>query len=161
MSGMRTFNVFEAEFEYDDTDPAGYKSGNHRFGPKVGGQRLGATVYELPPGESLCPYHYESEEEWLMVLQGEATIRTPDGETVMKPGDVTAFQANPSGAHKATNNGTETVRLMMWANSDPIGYCVYVDSDNISFWSEGGDTVESVRVKRGTKLDYWDGEPVS
>ena len=50
---MRTFNVFEAEFEYDDSDPAGYKAGNHRFGPKVGGQRLGATVYELPPGESL------------------------------------------------------------------------------------------------------------
>ena len=76
---MRTFNVFEAEFEYDDTDPAGYKSGNHRFGPKVGGQRLGATVYELPPGQSLCPYHYESEEEWLMVLQGEADGPPPRG----------------------------------------------------------------------------------
>src|SRR5262249_39732521 len=151
--------VFEAEFEYDESDPAGYRSGMNRFGPKVGGSRLGATVYELPPGQALCPYHYETEEEWLMVLQGEATIRHPEGETVMRAGDVAAFPANSSGAHKATNNGTETLRLMMWSNRDAIGSCVYPDSNKISFWNEHAEPTETVRVKRGTKLDYWLDEP--
>ena len=41
-----------------------------RFGPKIGASRIGASVYELPPGQSLCPYHYESDEEWVLVLAG-------------------------------------------------------------------------------------------
>ena len=44
-----------------------------RVGPLVGGEQLGLSVYELPPGQSICPYHYENaEEEWLIVLVGPA-----------------------------------------------------------------------------------------
>ena len=110
---MLKFNIFEASMDYDDSDPDGYRAGAHRFGPKIGASRLGATLYELPPGQALCPYHYESEEEWLLVLQGQVTLRHPDGEDVLGPGDVTAFPTGPAGAHKTTNNGTETVRMLM------------------------------------------------
>ncbi len=151
---MRTFNLFDAEFKYDDADPEGYRSGMRRFGPEVGGRRLGATIYELPPGQSLCPYHYETEEEWLLVLQGEPTIRHPEGEDVLKPGDVVAFAADPSGAHKATNHGSETVRLVMWANSDPSGHCVYPDSGNVLLWAGEGST----RRKLGPEVSYYAGE---
>ena len=157
MRPMRKFNVFDAEIEYDDTDPEPYKAGGNRFGPKIGARRLGATVYELPPGQALCPYHYESEEEWLLVLQGEVTLRHPDGEDVLGPGDVTAFPVGPAGAHKTTNNGSETVRMLMFATSDPIGYCVYPDSNKISYWNEA-DKNDFVRVRRGDVLDYYDGE---
>ena len=85
---MKTFNVHEASFQYDAEDPEGYSCGMDRFGPKLGAEKLGATVYELPPGQTLCPYHYESEEEWLLVLQGELTVRHPEGEDVLRPGDV-------------------------------------------------------------------------
>lgn len=151
---MKTFNIFDAAFEYDDADPAGYRSGMHRFGPKLDAKRIGATVYELPPGEALCPYHYESEEEWLLVLQGELTLRDPEGEQVLRPGDVVAFPAGPAGAHKTTNRGTETVRALMWATSDPAGFCVYPDSSKVALW--GGDTYE--RRKLGAPADYYDGE---
>ena len=155
---MRVFNVLTAEMTYDPDDPPQYATAGHRFGPKVGGSRLGATVYELPPGTSLCPYHYESEEEWLLVLAGEVTVRHPEGETVMRAGDVTAFPTGPAGAHRTTNHGTETVRMLMWANSDPIGYAAYPDSDKISFWSNSSDERDTVRVHRGPKVGYWDGE---
>ena len=155
---MRVFNVLTAAMTYDPDKPSQYASGAHRFGPKVGGSRMGATVYELPPGTAGCPYHYESEEEWLLVLSGELTIRHPEGETVMRAGDVTAFPTGPAGAHKTINNGSETVRMMMWANSDPIGYAAYPDSDKISFWSNSSDERDTVRVHRGPKVDYWDGE---
>ena len=157
---MRKFNVFNAEFEYDESDPEPYKSGSKRFGPDVGGSRLGATVYELPPGQALCPYHYESEEEWLLVLQGELTLRHPEGEDVLVAGDVTAFPVGPDGAHQTTNNGTETVRLMMWANSDPMGYCAYPDSNKISYWTESSDPADNTRIHRQESVGYYDGEPL-
>jgi|SRR5689334_4141407 uncharacterized cupin superfamily protein len=156
---MQKFNVFDAKASYDDSDPEGYRAGGNRFGPQIGGKRIGATVYELPPGQALCPYHYESEEEWLLVLQGEVTLRHPDGEDVLVAGDVTAFPAGPAGAHKTTNNGTETVRMLMWATSDPIGYAVYPDSNKISHWNDSSDEADQfVRTRRGEKLDYYDGE---
>jgi uncharacterized cupin superfamily protein len=156
---MLTFNVFDAEMTYDAADPEPYRSGAHRFGPKIGAGRLGATVYELPPGQAVCPYHYESEEEWLLVLQGRVTVRHPEGEDVLGPGDVTAFPVGPAGGHKATNAGSETARIVMFATVDPIGYCVYPDSDKIAFWGDSSDEADrTVRVRRGESLDYYDGE---
>ena len=155
---MRKFNVFDASTEYGSSAPEGYRAGDHRFGPKIGAARMGATVYELPAGQAVCPYHYESEEEWLLVLQGEVTLRHPEGEEVLGPGDITAFPVGPAGAHKTTNNGTETVRMVMFATVDPIGYAVYPDSNKISFWSDSSDPADKVRVRRGENLDYYDGE---
>jgi hypothetical protein len=48
---MRKFNVFDGSVEYDPSDPDPYKAGAHRFGPEIGAGRMGATVYELPPGQ--------------------------------------------------------------------------------------------------------------
>jgi len=155
---MLKFNVFAESVNYDPADPKPYAAGGNRFGPKIGASRMGATLYELPPGTSLCPYHYESEEEWLLVLAGEVTLRHPDGEDVLVPGDVTAFPVGPAGAHKTTNNGSETVRMVMFATSDPIGYAVYPDSNKISFWSDSSDPADNVRVRRGEGVEYYDGE---
>ena len=115
----------------------------------------------IPPGQTLCPYHYESEEEWLLVLQGEVTLRHPEGEDVLGPGDVTAFPVGPAGAHQTTNNGTETVRMMMFANSDPIGYCVYPDSNKIAYWTNSSATRRTTPViRREESVGYYDGEPL-
>jgi uncharacterized cupin superfamily protein len=154
---MKSFNVHDATFEYDDEDPEGYRSGSKRLAPELDGKRMGATVYEIPPNQSLCPYHYETEEEWLMVLEGEITLRHPDGEDVLTAGDVVAFPASPAGAHKATNHGGETARLMMWSTQDPSGYCVYPDSEKILYWAEG---TPSQRRKIGPALDYYVDEPL-
>jgi uncharacterized cupin superfamily protein len=155
---MHKINVFNAPVTYDKADPAGYAGGANRFGASIGATRLGASVYELPPGEALCPYHYESEEEWLLVLEGQLTLRHPDGEDVLGPGDITAFPTGPAGAHKTTNNGTTTVRIVMFSTNDPIGYCVYPDSNKISFWTDSSDPSDKARVRRGENLDYYDGE---
>ena len=89
-----------------------------RFGPKIGATRMGASVYELPPGQALCPYHYESDEEWLLVLRGQVTVRHSDGVDVLGPGDVTCFPVGPTGAHKTSNEGKETVRMVMLSTKD-------------------------------------------
>ena len=56
---------------------------------------MAGGYYEVPPGQANCPYHYESDEEWLLVLEGRLTVRHPDGEDASGPGDLVCFPAGP------------------------------------------------------------------
>ena len=154
---MKTFNLFEPTFEYDPEDPDGYHAGMDRFGPKIGATRMGASIYELPPGQALCPYHFESEEEWVIALEGTPSVRHPGGTDVLAPGDVVAFPIGPEGAHKVFNATEETVRFMMLSTKEREGdpyYAVYPDSNKMLF----GNGRERVLTRLGENLDYYDGE---
>jgi uncharacterized cupin superfamily protein len=154
---MLRANVFSSRSEFDAQDPPGYRSGVARVGSEVGGTALAVKAYELPPGESLCPYHYEYEEEWLIVLDGAVTVRTPEGEESLGRGDIVCFQPGPAGAHKATNDGPSTARVMMFSSAREPAVAVYPDSQKIGVWPGNPDDV--VMLRRGDgRVDYWDGE---
>lgn len=156
---VRRTNLDELELEYDESDPEGYRAGMARFGPSIDAVRLGATVYELPPGQSICPYHYEyPDEEWVLVLRGRPTLRTPYGEDELKPDDVVCFPEGPVGAHKVTNRTEETVRVMMISTRMNPAVAVYPDSDKIGIWPVQGGGEDHVLVSRGSKVAYYDGE---
>jgi hypothetical protein len=55
---MDRANAFDAEFEYDESDPTGYHSGVAPVGKAAGGEALAVKGFELPTGQSVCPYHY-------------------------------------------------------------------------------------------------------
>ena len=76
-----------------------------------------ASVYELPPGQAICPYHYEyGEEEWLLVLEGRPTLRTPEGEEeIGSPGTWSSSRPGPEGAHAVRNETDATVRVLMFS----------------------------------------------
>ena len=85
---MKTFNLFRGATSGDESDPPGFRAHSAQLGPMLGAARLGMTVYELPPGEAVCPYHFHwSDEEWLIVVAGPPTVRTPEGETALEAGD--------------------------------------------------------------------------
>jgi uncharacterized cupin superfamily protein len=151
-------NVFEVELEKDQGDPDGYHTSYKRLGPLIGGAELGMSLYRLPPGQSVCPYHYEyGREELLLVLEGRPTLRTPDGEEEVVPGDVVVFPEGPAGAHKLTNPTDEAVLLtIMSTKADPT-VAVYPDSNKIAAWSSIGSD-DDIMARRGENLDYWDGE---
>ena len=154
---MSPVNLFSVELTHDDDDPEGYSAGYARLGSALGASMLGATVYELPPGESNCPYHYEyGNEEWLLVLEGRLTVRHPGGEAELRPGDVACFREGPDGAHKLTNRGDDAVRLVMISTKRDPSAAVYPDSDKIGIWP--GDDRDTVMVRRGSGVPYWDGE---
>ena len=95
---MRRFNLFAASYDYPADNPEGYRRGHARVGEAIGSRRIGGTVYELPPGESAWPYHYElGDEEWLIVLDGRVAVRTPEGEEELVRGDVVCFPEGPEG----------------------------------------------------------------
>ena len=156
MTRMKTFNIFEPEFRYDSDDPDGYHAGMDRFGPRIGASRIGASVYELPPGQALCPYHYESDEEWIIVLEGQVSVRHPEGTDVLAPGDTAAFPVGPAGAHKVFNASEETVRFMMLSTRDEPAWTIYPDSKKVGLWT--GRREEHVLARMGQNLDYYDGE---
>jgi uncharacterized cupin superfamily protein len=154
---VRRFNLHTAEFEYDSSDPDGYRAGMARFGPQIGASMLGGSIYDLPPGQSNCPYHYEyGNEEWLIVLEGRLTLRQIDGEVELDPGDVVCFPVGPDGAHKLTNRSDAVVRVLMLSTMHEPSVAVYPDSDKIGVWP--GDNRDHLLVRRESRVDYWDGE---
>jgi uncharacterized cupin superfamily protein len=155
---VKKVNIGAPGFEYDREDPDGFRSGLFRPGPGLGAERLGLSVYEIPAGQSLCPYHYEyGEEEWLLVLDGEATVRTPAGEERLGPWDLTCFPAGPDGAHEVRNDGERTIRVLMFSNVEHPAATAYPDSGKIGIWT--GIEGEDVMVHRSSHVDYFSGEP--
>ena len=146
-------NVFDVAVERDDDDPAGYNAGFVRLGPPLGAQQLGMSVYELTPGNSVCPYHYELGcDEWLFVLTGRPTLRTPEGEHELEPWDCAFFPDGEAGAHLVTNNTGETVRIAIWSNRSDPGVAIYPDSQKVGAWPPGK------LFRLADEVSYWDGE---
>lgn len=154
---MRRANVFDDEYEYDESDPPGYRAAMARVGQSAGGAEIAVKAFELPPGESLCPYHYEYVEEWLLVLDGAVVVRAPDGEHELARGDLVCFAPGADGAHKVSSGGEATARIVMFSSSREPAVAVYPDSDKIGVWP--GDAADHVMLRRADgHVDYYDGE---
>ena len=154
MSAMRRFNV-HTELEYD-LEPEGYRCGYAKLHTAIGAQTLFGGLFELPPGESTRPYHYESAEEWLLVLHGRVSVRRPDGEVELQARDLVCFPAGPDGAHKITNRSAETARVLLVSTRTSPAVAVYPDSDKIGVVPDWGD---AIFVPRDANIGYYDGEP--
>ena len=103
-----------------------------RFGEHLGATLWGGTLYELGPGERMCPYHWHfAEEEWLIVVTGSPTLRTPEGERVLRRWDVAVFRRGPDGAHEVLNDTGEPARLVMLSTASDPEVCVYPDTGEV------------------------------
>jgi uncharacterized cupin superfamily protein len=154
---MRRISIASPQFEYDGDDPEGFRAGLARLGRELEADRTGISVYEVPPGQSICPYHYElSEEEWVLVLAGNPTLRHPEGSDRLDPWDVILFPCGPEGAHRLANETEQTVRVLMFSNLARPTATVYPDSDKVGVWT--GDPEVDLLVRRESGVDYYEGE---
>ena len=154
---MRRLNIAAPEFEYDPEDPDGFRAGMARLGEALGAKESGISVYELAPGQAVCPYHYEvGEEEWLLVLAGNPTLRHPDGSEALEPWDVVCFPRGPEGAHAIRNETEQAARVLMFSTVVVPTATVYPDSDKVGIWT--GDPETDVLVKRDSAVGYYEGE---
>jgi uncharacterized cupin superfamily protein len=150
------FNLYDAALEAADDEPPGYRKRAASFGPLIGGERLGGTVYEVDPGDRVWPYHYEGvEEEWLLVLTGTPTLRDPDGEHALAAGDLVCFPPGPEGGHQVINRSESVARIVMFSTvpQPDVSISVYPDSNKVGVWPWPGK-----RLRTTDDLDYWDGE---
>jgi uncharacterized cupin superfamily protein len=142
---MTKLNVFSAE-----------NLGRIDVGQALASKETSMYIYDVEPGTSSCPYHYEYEEEWLLVLDGTLVLRAPDGEQTLERGDIVCFPAGPAGAHKLMNRGDSPARMMMFSNGRTPAVSVYPDSDKIAVWA--GNEDDELIFRRGTAVPYSDGE---
>jgi uncharacterized cupin superfamily protein len=124
-----------------------------RIGEAIGADRIGGSVYELGEGERTFPYHFHhGVEEWLVVLAGTPTLRTPAGERSLRAGDVVCFPPGAAGAHGVRGPGRV---LILSANRVP-SISVYPDSDKVGT-RPAGDR-DRLDFRRSDAVDYWEGE---
>jgi uncharacterized cupin superfamily protein len=103
-------NVFRDDWdETEDWSGGGAKS-KQLVGPGV---QLGATVYELGPGNFSVYHFHHGSEELLVVLRGRPTLRTPEGERQLAEGETVHFPIGPDGAHGVRNDTDEAVRFVV------------------------------------------------
>ena len=107
---------------------------------RAGARRSADRVQRLrdAPGQSVCPYHYEhGEEEWIVVLTGRPTVRTPEGERELRAVGLRVL----SGGRGRRAQGDESRRR---AGADhhlvePLDArtTVYPDSNKVGAWPPG------------------------
>jgi uncharacterized cupin superfamily protein len=124
-------------------------------------EALGSTdtamyLYDVPPGGSSSPYHYEYVEEWLLVVDGAVAVRTPTGELALERGDLVCFPAGPDGAHKIMNRGELTARVLVFSRAAAPAVSVYPDSDKVGVFTDAED--EGLFFTRGTAVAWEEGE---
>jgi uncharacterized cupin superfamily protein len=155
-------NLFQPDFGPDEELPQGYRIRGAQIGRQAGAERLGASLYELPPGNSSCPYHWHAaNEEMLIVVSGRPTLRTPEGERELAEGEVVAFPVGERGAHKVTNNGEGPARVLIVSEMNEPEVAVYPDSGKVMARQQApGTPATGMRAifRLGDSVDYWDGE---
>ena len=149
---VRRINLAAITCEPRPQLPNGFRRHSTRVGADLGAARTGLSVYQLPPGQAIGPYHYEDpEEEWLLVVSGTPTLRHPGGEDQLEPWDIIFFPAGPEGAHLVRNNSDSPARVAMFSSMTPVGAVVYPDSDLIQFFTTDG--ADDIVVKRSSAVD--------
>jgi uncharacterized cupin superfamily protein len=108
---MRRLNFLQDHPWDEDDDDTGIRV--RWFGHPFGTDMLGASLSEYRPGApgSRMHMHY-GVEEMFFVLTGTPTVRTPEGEEQLSPGDVVYFPEGRDGLHTFSNPTDEPVRLL-------------------------------------------------
>jgi len=122
-------------------------SKRRRFGPAVGLQKLGASLFEVPPGKRAFPRHWHSaNEEFLYLLAGAGTLRLGAETIEVSAGDFVSLPAGPQHVHELTNTGPDILH--------------YPDSHKVmTLEGRGPDgKPQGAVLSEATTLDYWSGE---
>jgi uncharacterized cupin superfamily protein len=143
---MNAINIFSAE----NVD------GRIEVGRSLGSTETSMYIYDLAPGQASSPYHYEYAEEWLLVVEGTVSVRTPDGEHTLSRGDLVRFPPGSAGAHKVMNRTDAPARTLLFSSARVPAVSVYPDSNKIGVFP--GDEADELIFTRDTAVPWSHGE---
>jgi uncharacterized cupin superfamily protein len=150
------FNLHGDEWNRTE-EREGWRSRDAWIGNRLGAELLGGSLYELDPGQRLFPYHlHHANEEWIVVVRGTPTLRTPDGEQELREGDVAVFRRGAEGAHQVANRSDAPVRVLMLSSKVNPEIVEYLDTGKVGTRDAKGERILLSRA--GEAVDYWDGE---
>jgi uncharacterized cupin superfamily protein len=152
-------NINEAVFDEPREHP-GFRCLRARLSRQAGSERLGLSLWEVPPGEAAYPYHHHlTEEELVLVLEGRPSLRTPQGWRDLAEGEVVAFLRGEDGGHQLMNRTSSTVRFLSFSGSGEPDIVIYPDSGKLGAFErlpDGGGLRAMFRMS--DTVDYHDGE---
>src|SRR6187455_733228 len=153
---MDVFNLNADEWDRVE-EREGWRSKDAWVGAKIGAELLGGSLYDLEPGDRLWPYHtHHANEEWMIVLRGRPTLRTPEGEQELQEGDVVCFKRGREGLHQVRNATEKPIRVLMLSTLLAPDVVEYADSGKVSVIDAKGKRL--FREFRGPDAEYWEGE---
>lgn len=154
-------NLFEPEFE-DASEQPGFSWQRAALGRQSGAERLGASVFALPPGQAAFPLHYHlGNEEMLVVIAGSPSLRTLGGERELTTGEVVSFPRGEAGAHQAVNRGEEEARILLISEMNAPEVVVRPESGKLSaFGRPPGGRGEGMHkvFHQSDEVSLWEGE---
>lgn len=155
----RAPNISDPIFDEPRERP-GFRCRRARLSRQAGGERLGLSLWELPPGEAAYPYHYHLvEEELIVVLAGKPSLRTREGWRELEEGQVVSFLRGEGGAHQLVNRTKDTVRFLSSSTSGEPDIVLYPDSGKLGA-AERLPSGEGIRAffRLADAVDYYEGE---
>jgi uncharacterized cupin superfamily protein len=146
---------------YDEPrEGEGFRCKRARISRQAGAERLGVSLWEVPPSEAAYPYHaHLTEEELLIVLEGRPSLRTPSGWRELDQGEVVSFLRGERGAHQIANRSGAVVRFLALSTSGEPDIVLQLDSDKVGAFErlpEGGGL--RMWFRREDQVDYYEGE---
>ena len=158
--------VGDGDLEWDEQSH-GEKFGYRRkqLGSAAGGEKLGCSLYEVPPGRRAWPYHYHlANEEAIYVLEGSGILRIGGEEVQVTKGDYVALPARSEAAHQLVNSSEAVLRYLCFSTMVEPDVMVYPDSGKIGILggaAPGGPKekrTSSKFLRSDAEVGYYDGE---
>jgi len=100
-----------------------------RLGPATGLGDFGVSHVTLESGGVSSQRHWhEEEDEFVVMLEGEAVLVEDEGETVMRPGDCASFPKGVANGHRLVNRG-DSPCVFIAVGKHALSNCHYPDID--------------------------------
>ncbi|MBF9035081.1 cupin domain-containing protein [Rhodobacterales bacterium HKCCE2091] len=116
------------------------------FSRDGGLSQFGAFVEELAPGARSSDRHWhEAEDEFIYVLDGEATVIENDGPHLLGPGDAACWPAGVPNAHHVVNRSDRPCRYLVVGTRAPADRVHYADVDKIYTRAADGTATRTKR----------------
>jgi uncharacterized cupin superfamily protein len=154
-------NLFNPDFE-DSSEQPGFSWQRATLGRQAGAERLGASLFALPPGQAAFPLHYHlGNEEMLVVIAGSPSLRTLDGERELEVGEVVSFPRGEAGAHQIVNRSEREARILFVSEMNAPEVVVRPESGKLSALGRPpgsrGEGMHKV-FHQSDEASFWEGE---
>jgi uncharacterized cupin superfamily protein len=132
MSGLVRPNIHHPDFDEPRDQRDDFLAHRARLGHQLRTERVGLSYWVLPPGQAAYPYHFHlSEEEVLVLLDGDLALRTPAGWERLRSGDVVRFPIGEAGAHQLVNDGDADARFLAISSHGQPDVVLYPDEGKL------------------------------
>jgi uncharacterized cupin superfamily protein len=152
----------EADLDWSETDHDEHGFRRKKLAAAAGGDELGCSLYELPPGKRSWPLHFHTgNEEAVYVLAGSGTARLADGEHDVAAGDYLALPAGEAGLHQVVNDGDEPLRYLAMSTMADPDVTVYPEQGTFGVYAGSAPGSDEERTVEGyyrpeDAVDYWE-----